>query len=351
MALPPPYPYAPFAYNSYNRPRSLSASTDGDETWKEDLDIKRREKEVAVDGGVEAEETELDWDKFRIAVVDDNHINLKILCRYLKRFLNVTIHPSDQFSDGSQCVEALKTREYDLILLDIEMPILDGCETTICIRNGLDSPPLQTPAIPAHTRTQSAQYTCTPTLTPTSPPTSESNPTSSPASPFSPMAITPSTHSDEPQRNEFPFPLHGMQRDQASSRAPTLGFMTSHPTPSSAASTLSPHQHYQQPIYSPAPILPANRTTPIIAVTTNALPHQQKHYLSLGMDDVVAKPLVASVLVESVKKALRGVEKRRRAREAGWRGEVGKRVGDGMVGDESVFREGSPVAVTKGEQL
>ncbi|KAJ3033380.1 hypothetical protein HDV00_006399 [Rhizophlyctis rosea] len=282
---------------------------------------------AAIDRFLTSQSVELDWSKFRIAVVDDNHINLKILCRYLKRFLNISIHSSDQFTDGQQCLEALKTREYDLILLDIEMPVLDGCETTICIRNGLDSPPITTPT------TTSALYPAyapalTPTLTPTSPPMRSNNSPGSPEWPVSPM--TCAVDYGRGERNEFPFPVAAgperMDVDCETSiprRLPPY-ISTQPPTLSSTPTTT------YIPPQSPSPILPANRTTPIIAVTTNALPHQQRHYLSLGMDDVVAKPLVAGVLVESVKKALRGVERRR---GSGWGGVAAGRWRMGSGGD------------------
>ncbi|KND04224.1 uncharacterized protein SPPG_01656 [Spizellomyces punctatus DAOM BR117] len=114
----------------------------------------------------------------KVAVVDDNEINHKIMCKILYKFLGLNESQVDLFLNGQMCLHALARARYDLILLDIEMPVLDGCQTAIQIR---------------------------------------------------------------------------------------------HPRPA---------------------ILDVNRSIPIIAVTTNAKEHQRQHYLSLGMDAVVGKPIV-----------------------------------------------------------
>ncbi|KAJ3271276.1 hypothetical protein HK104_004719, partial [Borealophlyctis nickersoniae] len=57
-----------------------------------------------------SDDTNADWSTYRIAVVDDNDINLKIICKLLKMHLNITIDPADQFTDGSFCLNALTTR-------------------------------------------------------------------------------------------------------------------------------------------------------------------------------------------------------------------------------------------------
>ena len=79
----------------------MSTSPDGGDNsvgWKEDVEMKRRGEmesgDVVVDDGKDGEEEELEWDKFRIAVVDDNHINLKILCvSSLSQFGGIGVMP------------------------------------------------------------------------------------------------------------------------------------------------------------------------------------------------------------------------------------------------------------------
>jgi len=45
--------------------------------------------------------------------------------------------------------------------------------------------------------------------------------------------------------------------------------------------------------------------TPIVAVTANAMPHQQKEYLAAGMDDHVSKPIQPQLLYKAMKEAMK----------------------------------------------
>jgi PAS domain S-box-containing protein len=62
----------------------------------------------------------------RILVVEDNHMNQDIIQRLLKK-LGYTC---DIESDGVAGINAAKQNEYDLILMDIQMPGIDGFEAT-----------------------------------------------------------------------------------------------------------------------------------------------------------------------------------------------------------------------------
>jgi CheY-like chemotaxis protein len=72
-------------------------------------------------------------DLYRVAclVVDDNLINQKILCKLVKR-LGID---SDVANNGVQAVEAVQQKTYDLIFMDIQMPLMDGIEATQKILN------------------------------------------------------------------------------------------------------------------------------------------------------------------------------------------------------------------------
>lgn len=78
------------------------------------------------------------WSKLNILVVDDNDINLKLAEIILKKNnANVITARS-----GKQGVAAVKERVFDIIFMDIQMPELDGYETTMRIRahkHGKDS--------------------------------------------------------------------------------------------------------------------------------------------------------------------------------------------------------------------
>ncbi len=82
----------------------------------------------------------------RVLVVDDNKVNVKVLCAYLKKFdINADVAYS-----GEESIETVKAKEYDLILMDHMMPGMDGIEATGIIRN-LDVPWAKTVRISACT--------------------------------------------------------------------------------------------------------------------------------------------------------------------------------------------------------
>lgn len=60
-----------------------------------------------------------------ILLVDDNEMNRDMLCRRLERWgYKVT-----EAENGQNALETLKTRQFDLILLDVLMPVLNGFDT------------------------------------------------------------------------------------------------------------------------------------------------------------------------------------------------------------------------------
>jgi CheY-like chemotaxis protein len=66
----------------------------------------------------------------RVLVAEDNLISIEVMRQYLS-FLKIE---SYFVTDGKQCIEALKNNTYDCILMDIQMPELDGFQTTDQIR-------------------------------------------------------------------------------------------------------------------------------------------------------------------------------------------------------------------------
>jgi CheY-like chemotaxis protein len=66
----------------------------------------------------------------RVLVVEDNRVNQKVAKRLLARFeINC-----DLADDGGHALEIVQDKEYDLILMDWQMPVMDGIETTKRIR-------------------------------------------------------------------------------------------------------------------------------------------------------------------------------------------------------------------------
>ena len=69
----------------------------------------------------------------RVLIVEDNEINLEIAVELL-RFAGAVI---DTATNGQIAVERFSASEegyYDLILMDVQMPIMDGCSATEVIR-------------------------------------------------------------------------------------------------------------------------------------------------------------------------------------------------------------------------
>ncbi|RXL71628.1 response regulator, partial [Citrobacter sp. AAK_AS5] len=66
----------------------------------------------------------------RILVAEDNVVNRRVALSLLGRLG----YRADTVSDGLEALEAVKNARYDVILMDIQMPALDGEQTTVRIR-------------------------------------------------------------------------------------------------------------------------------------------------------------------------------------------------------------------------
>jgi CheY-like chemotaxis protein len=75
-----------------------------------------------------------------VLVVEDNSINQKVLATYLKKLG----YANTVCSDGREAIELYKRHHYECIIMDIEMPIMDGREATRNIRQYEESlnPPI-----------------------------------------------------------------------------------------------------------------------------------------------------------------------------------------------------------------
>ncbi|HZK43556.1 MAG TPA: PAS domain S-box protein [Syntrophomonadaceae bacterium] len=83
--------------------------------------------------------------KKNILIVEDNKVNSKILTYMLK---NID-YESLSVKNGKECLAILEKHDFDLILMDMQMPVLDGYKTTKIIRKNYKKPDIPIIALTA----------------------------------------------------------------------------------------------------------------------------------------------------------------------------------------------------------
>jgi len=84
-------------------------------------------------------------EKLNILLVEDNLLNQRIVMFSLKRYNHdVTIA-----NHGLEAIEKFREKKFDVILMDIMMPYMDGLEATVKIREieKIENKPYRTPII------------------------------------------------------------------------------------------------------------------------------------------------------------------------------------------------------------
>lgn len=72
----------------------------------------------------------------KILVVDDIYTNRYLLSELIKLTGNEAVIAEN----GEQAIEILENQEIHMVFMDIEMPVMNGVETTRYIRNEMSSP-------------------------------------------------------------------------------------------------------------------------------------------------------------------------------------------------------------------
>ena len=85
----------------------------------------------------------MEINNLKVLVAEDSQMNVLLMRKILAKW-NITPH---FVADGSAAVSAFKTTDYDVILMDIHMPLMDGYEASRIIRTDPDPIKSQIPII------------------------------------------------------------------------------------------------------------------------------------------------------------------------------------------------------------
>lgn len=91
----------------------------------------------------ESSDKKLDLSKHKLLLVEDNDVNILYTRKILQNWNSIP----DEAKNGLIALEMLKENDYDLILMDVRMPIMDGFEATKFIRANFNPPKSNTPII------------------------------------------------------------------------------------------------------------------------------------------------------------------------------------------------------------
>ena len=108
----------------------------------DELEKTEEDRNITSKNGNESLETLVDSnsDRKKILIVDDNKLNIKVATRLLSDLP----YDIDECYNGKECLEKLKLNSYDLILMDIMMPEMDGEATIRELKNNSE---FKTPVI------------------------------------------------------------------------------------------------------------------------------------------------------------------------------------------------------------
>jgi CheY-like chemotaxis protein len=92
----------------------------------------------------------------RVLVAEDNLVNRKLISKVLERMGSL----ARMVENGQQALDALAGEPFSLILMDVQMPVMDGLEATRRIRSGgvpAADPDIPIIALTAHSQEEDRQ--------------------------------------------------------------------------------------------------------------------------------------------------------------------------------------------------
>ena len=69
----------------------------------------------------------------KILLVEDNKMNQKVVSLFVKKWNNAHLTIAN---NGKEALDVIKQNDFDIILMDLQMPVMDGFETIAAIRDG-----------------------------------------------------------------------------------------------------------------------------------------------------------------------------------------------------------------------
>jgi two-component system CheB/CheR fusion protein len=117
---------------------SVKSKVDEGSTFSFTLSFEKTNDEVVLESGIK--EVEAEFQPIKVLVVEDVKLNQLLMRTILDDFKFAW----DIADNGKIAIEKLQTNAYDIILMDLQMPIMNGFEATEHIRNKMN---LQIPII------------------------------------------------------------------------------------------------------------------------------------------------------------------------------------------------------------
>ena len=92
----------------------------------------KREAEAAVPTSTNVAVPTVDWDTLKVLLVEDVAVNRMIFEQFLRQW---GLSQLDEATNGQEAVAMAERTPYDLILMDVRMPVMDGYQATRAIRS------------------------------------------------------------------------------------------------------------------------------------------------------------------------------------------------------------------------